>query len=168
MNRKNQSINLLLAFTVLSTGLFGQTRPISGRVISEHLETLPRVRIQNSDTILITETDMDGRFTADIELDTKALLISWIGMEWTTANLSDTCASIEVVMMIAANYDYKSHRKIDRDRRRRFNGLIDIHRKAFNDNLFKTNRPCFDQAFVRHKPQLDRMRKMRRSKQPSA
>ena len=166
MKRGIKSIHVLL-FTVLSTSLFGQTRLISGRVISEDLETLPKVRIQNSDTIVITETDMDGRFAANISRDTKTLLISWAGMEWTTITLEDNCDNVELVMMLHANYDYRSHRKIDRDRKRRFDKLADIHQKAFEDGLFKTDRPCFDQVFVRHKPDLDRIREIRRRKQPS-
>jgi len=152
---------VLLLVIQLTGNLSGETRTITGRVISEDLETLPKVRIQDSDTTLITETDMEGLFIATIPADAKLLLITWIGMEWTTIQVPSECERVEVVMMVAANYDYKSHSKIDRDRMRRFRNLKAIHKDAFNKRIFETEHACFEQVFVHIKPRLDRIRKNR-------
>ena len=90
---------LISALLFFNLSLFGQTRTITGRVISEDLEPLPMVYIQNSDTLLLGKTNMDGRFTISIPQETGRLLFDHLGMEWTEIKLKKDCDTVEVVMM---------------------------------------------------------------------
>lgn len=152
-------ISILLTLIVLffNLNLNGQTRTIIGRVISENLETLPGLDIENSDNILLGKTDMDGRFKISIPQETDSLLFRFIGMEWTDIRLREDCDTIEVIMMYHAIYDFMTSRKIDRLRKKRFDNLSNLHSDAVNNGLFNHNQMCYDRVFEAHKPDLDRI-----------
>ena len=65
-----------MVFVVLffNLNLNGQTRSIIGRVISEDLESIPMLDVRNSDSLLLGQTDMDGRFQIIIPQGTDSLL----------------------------------------------------------------------------------------------
>lgn len=127
--------------------LFGQTRTITGRIISEYLETLPQVSIQHLDSTLIGKTEIDGRFTIEIPDTTNFLHLSFIGFEWTTIRIQIDCDTLEVVMMVDAIYDFMTKRKIDRLRMKRYKKLPEIHKKAFDSGMFITEKACYKQNF---------------------
>ena len=56
------SIIIILLLLTFYNNLVGQSRILQGRIISNDLETLPGVRIQNVDTVIFGETDLEGRF----------------------------------------------------------------------------------------------------------
>jgi hypothetical protein len=112
---KNEiSIILILIAISFNLSLNGQNRIISGRVISEDLEPLPMLDINNSDTVLLGKTDLDGYFKISIPLEIDRLLLSYVGMEWTEIKLRKDCDSIEVVIMYDAIYDFITLKKADR------------------------------------------------------
>ncbi len=148
-------IIIILVGLFCNFNLNGQTRTIIGRVISEDLEALPEVNIQNSDTLLLGKTDIDGRFIINIPPNTDKILFSWIGMEWTKIKLQDDCDTIEVVMMYDAIYDFMSSNKIDRLRRKRFDELLNLHSSAVKKGHFAKNTICYDREFKPEKPTLD-------------
>lgn len=140
-------LTFIFLITLLTGDLFGQTRTITGRIISEDLEALPVVSIQYPDTTLIEKTDLDGRFTVEINDATNFLLLSFVGFEWATIKISADCDTLEVVMMYDVIYDFMTARKIDRLRMKRYNRLPEIHRKAFDEGLFITESACYKQNF---------------------
>jgi len=142
----------------LNHNLAGQTRNIKGRVISEDMETLPKVRIQKIDTVLIGETDIDGRFNVNIPTESEKLLFSWVGMEWATVTLPDNCENIEIILLADWIGGPKSHRKQDRIRKRRYKSLPKLHLEAFNKGLFITDKACYLREFEPYKPSLDSIR----------
>ena len=105
------SIILVLAVLFLNLNLNGQTRIIIGRVISEDLEPLPGLDIENSDNVLLGKTDMDGRFKISIPQETDSLLFRYVGMEWTDIRLKKDCDTVEVVMMYDGIYDFMTSKK---------------------------------------------------------
>jgi hypothetical protein len=127
---------------IFLNSLNGQTRTITGRIIDEDLETIPEALINNSDTILLVKTDIDGKFLIQISTETKELVIGWVGMEWKTIILPNDCDNLDIILMFYANYDIRSHRKVDRKRKRRFNKLSEIHQIAYKKGLFCTEKPC--------------------------
>jgi hypothetical protein len=154
------TIILISILFVLDINLSGQTRIIHGRVISEDFDGLTKVRIQNIDTILIGETDIEGRFTIEIPLqDSEKLHLSWIGMEWTTIELNKNCDTVEVVMMYDVIYDFMTANKIDRLRLKRFKKLPELHELAYEKGIFLTKEQCYEQDFVAIKPRLDEIKK---------
>src|SRR5690606_39194122 len=151
------SIILILAVLLSNLNLFGQTRIISGRVISEDYEPLPGLDIENSDNVILGKTDMDGRFKISIPQDTDSLLFRYVGMEWTDIRLKKDCDTVEVVVMYDMIYDFMTSRKIDRLRKKRFDNLPSIHSDAIKNGLFENNNICYDRDFEAHKPDLDRI-----------
>ena len=122
------AISLISILLILNLNLSGQIRNIQGLIISEDFEELPKVRIQNIDTLLLGETDLNGHFKIEIPQKTDKLLLSFIGMEWTTIELTKDCDKIEIIMMYDAIYDFMTLRKVDRLRLKRlavFNDRID-------------------------------------------
>jgi len=160
------AIILILIFFSYNHKLNGQTKNIRGRVISEYMETLPMVRIQSIDTVLIGDTDINGQFAITIPQKIDKLLLSWIGMEWITIQLSPDCNNLEIIMMYDAYYDFMSSKKIDRLRKKRFEKLPELHQLAFNKGLFKTDKACFKQDFVPLKPRLDEIHDRIKKTQP--
>ncbi len=139
--------------------LNGQTRNVIGRVISEDLEPIPGLDIENSDSVLLGKTDMDGRFKISIPQEIDRLLFSYVGMEWTEVELKNDCDTVEVVMMYDFIYDFMTSRKIDKLRKKRFDNLLNIHSDAVKNGLFENNNICYDRDFNAYKPDLDSIRK---------
>jgi hypothetical protein len=146
---------LISALLFLNLNINGQTRTIVGRVISEDMEPLPMVYIQNSDTLLLGKTDMDGRFIISIPQETGRLLFGYVGMEWTEIKLMKDCDTVEVVMMYAGTYDFMTFRKVDRLRKKRFDKLPIAHSEAVRNGLFSTTTICYERKFKPEKPALD-------------
>ena len=149
---------LLLTFIVISFSVGGQTKTITGKVIDEYFENLPGVQIQNSDTIQSGTTDVNGEFKIVIPTNTDSLLFGFIGMEWATIKLTSNCDRLEIIMILSGTYHYKSHRKVDRIRKKRFDEIPELHIKAVSKGVF-TNTPCYKRKFKPYKPQLDEIGK---------
>ena len=125
-----------------------QESTLKGRIISEDLEVIPEVKISNLKNELLGITDIEGRFEIIIPNEVSKLNISYIGMEPTIVELSTNCDYLEVVMMIESNYDYKSLKKVDRHRMKRFKKLPELHKEAFDEGIFKTEKACYTQKFI--------------------
>lgn len=145
---------LLLILLLINLSLFGQSRTIQGRVITEYLEELPFVEIFNKDTILIGKTDFNGKFILEIPQNTERILLGYVGMEWTPVILKNGCDTLEIIMMYSGNYDFMTLRKVDRLRFRRFKKLPQIHKGANEKGIFHTKYPCHKQEFVPIKPRF--------------
>jgi hypothetical protein len=155
----------LVIFIVLflNLNLNGQTRIISGRVISEDFESLPILDIRNSDTVLLGKTDMAGRFIISIPQETDRLLFSYLGMEWTEIKLRRDCDTVEVVMMYDGTYDFMTLKKVDRLRKKRFDNLPNLHSDAVKKGLFEHDDICYERVFEEYnppKPVLDSLNKV--------
>ena len=138
---------LITGFLLSASNIFGQIRTLTGKVISDKLEVIPEVRIQNSDTILFATTDISGKFKIEIPVKTKSLLFNWVGFEWKAINLTDNCIHLDVILMERSTYDYMSLRKVDRLRMKRFKKLPELHRTAYKKDIFITEQPCYEQVF---------------------
>lgn len=139
-------------FLFIGMRLNGQTRTITGRVVSEDLEALSDVHIQNSEKLLLAKTDSEGRFKISIPQGTDKLIFSWIGMELTEIKLHDKCDTVEVVMMYDGTYDFMTLKKVDRLRKRRFDDLPNLHSEAVKKGLFKNNSICYERVFREDNP----------------
>jgi hypothetical protein len=135
-------------FGLLTLNTFGQTRTITGKVISEDLQVLPQVKILNSDTALLATTDIDGKFKIEIPADTKNLLIGAVGYEWASINLTNNCNKLDIILMNNGHYDYISLKKVDRLRMKRFKKLSELHLTAYQKGMFVTDEPCYEQTFM--------------------
>ena len=150
---------LILTLLLISFITNGQTRTITGKVIDEDLSPIPQARIQDRDTVELGTTDSKGEFKIELSTDTDELLLSFLGMEWTSIKLPIDCNNIEIVMLLDGIYHYKSHRKVDRIRKARFDKIPELHSKAVDLGVFKENSVCYKRTFKPDKPSLDEIRK---------
>ena len=142
-------ISILLVLTVFFFNLHlnGQTRTLTGRVISEDFEPLPMLEIKNSDNVSLGKTDMDGRYIISIPQETDSLLFGYVGMENAYIRLKKDCDIVEVVMMYGVHYDFISLKKVERLRKKRFDNLQSLHSDAVKNGLFENINICFEREF---------------------
>ena len=148
---------IFLTGLFFNVSLFGQTRTIIGRVITEDLEPLVMVHIQTSDTVLLGKTDIDGRFKINIPQETDKLQFNFIGMERTAIILKKDCDMVEVIMLYDGTYDFMTSRKNDRLRKKKFDNLPSMHLDAVKNELFENSNTCYGRKFEAYKPDLDRI-----------
>jgi hypothetical protein len=141
---------LLIFFIVLSVStcsLYSQNKTIKGRVITEFFETAPGMLIIINDTVKVGRTDLKGFFQIDIPISVKKILIWSLGLDQANIELVDTCDEVEVVMLLSSTYDFITLKKADRLRMKRFNKLPELHKKAFEKGIFKTEYACYNREF---------------------
>lgn len=107
--------------------------------------------IEINDTVKVGRTDLNGFFQIDIPISVKKLLFSTVGTELASTELADKCDEVEVVMMLSSTYDFKTPKKADRLRMKRFKKLPELHKEAFEKGIFKTDRVCYTREFIPYK-----------------
>jgi hypothetical protein len=137
-----------IAIMVSAGSLYSQNKTIKGRVISEFFDTLSFVSIMINDTVRVGRTDLKGFFKVDIPVSEKKISFRCVGMESTTVEIADTCTEVEIVMMVSFTYDFKTLKKVDKLRMKRFNKLPALHKEAFVKGIFKTETACYTQEFM--------------------
>ena len=150
-----------ILFIIIGFNLNGQRKVITGRVIDEDFETIPEAMIQDSDTVLIGKTDLDGYLKIEIPTVTDTLFFRFIALEWKTIKLNPNCDTIDVIMMYDAIYDFMTASRIDRLRKKRFARLAELHQVAYEKGLFTTKHPCYEQSFVPIKERLKVIKQLR-------
>lgn len=128
--------------------LYSQNKTIKGRVVDDNLEILPYVSIMINDTLEVGRTDSKGFFQMDISVQEKRIIFKFLGLEPAIIEFVDKCDEVEIVMMLSSTYDFKSLKKVDRLRMKRFKRLPELHREAFEKGIFKTEKACYTQEFI--------------------
>ena len=124
-------------------------------MIDESLGILPDTKIFDKDTTLIGTTDFDGYFEVNISENTSELIFAWLLHEWAYISVPEDCDYLEVILLEGNSYDFMSSTKVDRLRRKQFERLSELHKKAFKSGFFKSEKPCFNQTFKPIKSELD-------------
>ncbi|MCX2682162.1 carboxypeptidase-like regulatory domain-containing protein [Galbibacter sp. EGI 63066] len=144
---KKLLFTLVIALSVSNYCLYSQNKTIKGRIIDDNLEPLPYVSIRISDTLEIGKTDLNGFFQIDIPVCQKEILFRYVGMDPTTIELVDKCNRVDVVMMLSGTYDFITLKRADRKRKKRYKKLPEIHKQAFEKNIFETEHACYRREF---------------------
>ena len=139
---------IFIVLCVSNGSLYSQNRTIKGRTITDQFETMSFVSIMINDTIEVGRTDLNGFFQIDIPVSEKKILFRSVGLEPAIIELVDTCNEVEVVMMLSSTYDFKTPKKVDRLRKKRFKKLPELHKEAFAKGIFKTEKVCYTQEFI--------------------
>jgi len=147
-NKMKQLLIIFIVFAVSTCSLYSQNKTIKGRVISNQFDILRGVPIMINDTVVVGRTDLNGFFQIAIPISVKKILFSYVGIETTPIELADTCDEVEVVMLLSANYDFVTPRRVDRLRIKTFKKLPEFHKEAFEKGLFKTDKACYTQEFI--------------------
>ena len=143
----NKLLILLILPFITMCNLYSQNKTIKGRVIAEDFDILPGVLIMINNTTEVGRTDMNGFFKIDIPVSVKKISFWYLGMESTTIELVDECNLIELVMMDSYTYDFMSLKRVEREIKKRYKKLPDIHKKAFEKGIFETEYACFIRKF---------------------
>ena len=146
----------LLLITFLSKG---QTRTKTGKVLYDDLSPIYEAKIWVYDTLHLGTTDLNGDFKIELPSNLDEVQIGMIGMEIASVKVPHNCDRLEIIMIPAGTYHYRSHKKIDRIRKSLFDRLPELHSNAFDKGLFTTPTPCYGREFKPGKPQLDIIRK---------
>jgi hypothetical protein len=157
-------INFIILLLV--THVSGQTRTLTGKIIDDEFNPLAQASIFRADTVLLAKSDMNGNFSITNPADTKALIVANVGMEWKSLDLSSGCNNLEIILQLAATYDFMSPAKVDRLRKKEFDKLPRLHQSAFAKGIFKTDKPCYIDKFISHKKDMIERHKAR-IQQPS-
>lgn len=142
---------LLIIFIVLCVSicsLYSQHKTIKGRVISDQFDILIGVPIMINDTVEVGKTDINGFFQIEMSVSEKKISFKFVGLDPATIELVDNCDEVEVVMMLSSTYDFRSPKKVDRLRMKRFKKLPELHKEAFKKGIFKTDKACYTQEFI--------------------
>lgn len=151
-------IIVLFLFSIQFVNLFGQ-KTITGRILEDGLEPLSGAFIFGSDTTEIGRADLNGYFELTIPDETNELIFGFVGCEFRTVSFIDSCRYFEVILLLSGTYNIKSHRKLDRLRKKEYNKLTELHRRAFNEGKFIYEDICYTSEFIPDKPALDIIRK---------
>ena len=135
-------------FFFLSLPVLGQTKRIVGKVVNENLEVATEIRIHSLDTLLLGITDSNGEFKIEVPDTTKTIIFSWVGYEKAAISLDSSCQQLDIILMSEWTYDYISLAEVDKLRLKRFKKLPKLHRKAFKESIFKTEKSCYTQTFI--------------------
>jgi len=149
MCHRNAFLTLLTVVLSLGSARAQPTKTLTGRILSDRLEKLPRANIYARDTTVIGTTDWEGYFKIDLPVNTNTLLFAFVGMEWTTVNLSGECSNLEVILLYASSYDFMSVRRLNRKRFKRFKHLPQLHQQAYEKGLFTSHAPCAFPIFTK-------------------
>lgn len=130
----------------------GQTRTITGTVIDYYdIGTIPGVKIQSQDSVLLGVTDSKGNFKIELPAGKDKILLSFLGMEWTVAVIPINCNNAELIMMGSGTYDFMTIRKVNKIRNRIFQKYPEAHRQAFEKGIFKSSSTCVNYVFRQFK-----------------
>jgi hypothetical protein len=142
---------LLLLALVLSLGTSSKrsSRTLTGRLLDDRLEEVPRANIYARDTILVGTTDLEGYFKLDVSDITTTLRFTAIGYEVTTLKLSRECMNLEVILLLASTYNFMSVRQVNRQEFKRFKHLPQLYKQAYEKGLFKSRAPCASTLFTK-------------------
>ena len=152
MYRLNAFLTFLAVVLSFETSCAQPTKTLTGRILNDRLETVPRANIYARDTTVIGTTDMDGYFKIDVPSNTNTLIFAFVGMEWTTVKLSADCSNFEVILLLASSYDFMSVRRVNRQEFKRFKHLPQIYQEAYEKGLFKSRIPCASPIFTKWVP----------------
>lgn len=146
---KMKSLLFLLAMLAGSTGeLHSQTKTVTGKVVDNDLKPIGFVFIYMYDTLQIGKTGQDGVFSIDVPRTVSKLSFSTVGMESAHVTLEDTCLEVELVMQLACTCDFMTMDEVERYRMKQFKKLPHLHQQAFEQGIFKSNKPSYIREFI--------------------
>jgi hypothetical protein len=155
----------ILTLLLIATLSYAQTRTITGRVLYDNFSPVYEATILTSDTLRLGTTNKNGDFKVVVPLETEELQFTATGTELASTRVPMDCDNVEVILIAAGYYDYKSHRKVDRVRKDMHDELPKLHSMAVAKGVFTGRTICYERKFVHSKPKLDEIRKEQKVKE---
>lgn len=145
-------LNAFLILLSLGTARAQPTKTLTGRLLSEELQGVPKATIYAQDTTVIGQTDLEGYFKLDVPVHTTKLIFASVGMKWNTVTLSAACSTLEVILLNAYTHDFMSVRRVNRQEFKQFKQLPQLHQQAYEKGLFTARTPCATPVFTKWVP----------------
>ncbi len=142
---------ILIMIMGLFSVLFGysQNRIIQGKVVDDiDLQPVLFLMIFIDDSIKVGEADTCGFFRIEVPKNVDKIIFKSIDTEVTELTISNDCNYVELIMVADFKYDYRSIRKINRRRKKRYDNLPKLHKEAFEKGIFKYPDICYTQKFI--------------------
>ena len=64
-----------------------------------------------------------------------------------TVELEEQCDDVEVIMMLTSGSCFSSLKRNEKNRKKRFKRLPELHKQAFDAGIFKSEKPCYERPF---------------------
>ena len=128
--------------------VYSQNRIIKGKVIDYSLEPLIGVDVVYNDSIKVGVTNVDGNFQIEVPLSVNNLIFRLVGVESANLKISAGCDNVEVIMFLLGYYDFMSYRKVNKERRKMYKELPELHKEAYEKGIFQSTEPCYTREFV--------------------
>jgi hypothetical protein len=139
--RYSKSITSICLIVLTISGLFGQTKTVSGRVLDEHLSPLPGAIIQTPDSVYQVRADKNGYYSIELPSKAKKLRAINIGMETETFKLGDYCM-FNIILLDDLIVEFETEKEHLRSYRKRQRERKKIYNKAIRLGILSTNQPC--------------------------
>ena len=123
------------------------------------METSIGITIFDKDTTEIGKSDFNGFFKIKLPKENNELIFAGVGYEWATITIPKECNEPEIILLLASTYDFMLPKKVDRLRKKEFETIQELHSKAYQKGLFKTEKPCVIRKF---EPNFEDLYKIRR------
>jgi hypothetical protein len=131
----------------------GQTRIIKGKIIGSEFPRkdamakhefwdLNEAIIFGNDSLRLGTANQKGEFALEVPENIQTLRIGWLGMYPDEFILTDTCEFLEVILLPDVIYDYVTLKKEERLRKKDRKVLANLYREAFEQGIFKHEKPC--------------------------
>ena len=137
----------IFAILLLNFKSFGQTKILTGLVIIDDLRSVPFASIEIPGTDFKAETDVNGKFKIEVPIKTDTLIISQLNFERKYIILNDSCYNIEVILMYYGTSHFATKEQFKHYRKKRLQKMYKIHKNAYNNGIFMTEKPCYQTSF---------------------
>lgn len=154
MRKLKKIKSFILIFFLLGFSTIYSQRNLQGKIVDESLTAFPGGSIYDTDFNLLGQADFDGIFEISIPIHIEELIITSIGYENSKITLIKDCDYIEFIMLEDGVYHY-SARRVDKERRKRFDNIKYLHTLALKKDIFMNESLCYIQEFESYKPSLD-------------
>ena len=104
-----------------------------------------------NDSVKIGRTGLDGCFRFEVSLPVNKLTFQSIGYEFADLKITEDCNYIELIMVPDFTYCFMSYRKINKERRKLYKKLPELHQEAYEKGIFQSPEVCYIQEFIEFK-----------------
>ena len=103
---KFKTILLGLSFLIYLVGNVQATRLVNAHIINEHYKAMPYVKIYDSNSVLLGETDFEGMVIFTVPIGVHSLRIAYAGYMTTVINIPLDCVNLDLILLFNVLYDF--------------------------------------------------------------
>ena len=132
---------LLITLLFTFTKSYGQSKIVTGTILSEDLEPLSGAYIQTLDSAIIVRANEKGDFAIELPSEINELFAWFIAMESDTIVLDGRC-HVNLILLNDYIIEFSTVREAQKHFDKRKRNLSPIYKKAYELGLFRNEMPC--------------------------